>query len=134
MRQTKQFGQLILALAVVAVLSLSALAQGSDSKNAAKAALMKVTVEGELVALEAVNGGKPFALKITRAADAQGNELGELKGQTLRLGPTARVKTLTAKHNPGSKLMVMGSLNPASKLLSVATYKAAMSGGGSGSK
>jgi hypothetical protein len=57
-----------------------------------------------------------------------------LQGQTLRLGPTARVKTLTAKHNPGSKLMVMGSLNPASKLLSVATYKAASSGGGSGSK
>lgn len=119
MMQTKQIWRLALLAVMVAAFSVSTTwAQGSDSKEKA----MKVNVGGELQTV-ASNGGKSLALKVRQATDDQGNELGELSGQTVRLAADARTRALASKYPAGTKLLVKGSFNAAEKVLTVTVYK-----------
>ena len=138
--KVRVFGWMI-ALTVIMGLAAAAFPQaGSDSKESGKtsgktASQMAVTVEGELQVLDgegsdSKDGMKPLGLKVMKAADAKGNELANLKGQTLKLAASAKTKALAAKHSSGEKLTIRGSLNSQAKTLTVNTFKA---GGGTGS-
>lgn len=138
--KVRVFGWMI-ALTVIMGLAAVAFSQaGSDSKDSGKtsgktASQMAVTVEGELQVLDgegsdSKDGMKPLGLKVMKATDAKGNELANLKGQTLKLAASAKTKALAAKHSSGEKLTIRGSLNSQAKTLTVNTFKA---GGGTGS-
>lgn len=100
------------ALTVIMGLAVVALPQaGSDSKESGKAGVKKisrmiVTVEGELQVLnregsDSKDGTRPLGVKVIKATDTKGNELTNLKGETLKLAVSAKTKALAAKHSSG---------------------------------
>jgi hypothetical protein len=121
------------ALTVIMGSAVVALPQaGSDSKESGKAGVkktsqMSVTVEGELQVLKdegsgSKDGTKPLGVKVIKATDAKGNELINLKGETLKLATSAKTKALAAKHSSGEKLTIRGGLDPQAKTLTVSAF------------
>lgn len=105
--------------------------KGSDSKM--PAGMQNLNLEGELVATPAGSdskGAAPYAFKISKATDAAGKEIADLKGKALDFAPTGKGKDLMKEHRQGDKLVLKA--NVSENKIDVISYKKA--GAGSDSK
>ncbi len=141
--KSRVFGWMIVLTVIVGLAAAAFPQSGSDSKDSGKTSgktvsQMAVTVEGELQVLDGEgsdpkDGMKPLGVKVMKAVDAKGNELANLKWQTLKLAMSAKTKALAAKHPSGKKLTIRGSLNSQAETLTVRAFRAGV-GTGSDSK
>lgn len=125
MKTTRHFRALSVLMVLVVALGVTWMASAGTATN--KDGDMKITAYGELGMVEnegsdSKTNAPPLNLKVAKAVDEKGMEIGMLKGMTIRLGAHKDLITLAEKHKVGDPVMIKGVINPKDKILHVKSY------------